>query len=187
MVRHCIIAFINQKLRISLYQFLIFSSFFPRSSHSQRTVKSTNSSGSSRIPIKRNSSLRKKKNVMNQYKSGTDEEEPQTLVIEPQIPPASPSKMPIRYAIFCFFDVSYLKHFFYVITAKQNLTICRFPYQDPTMVTLSMTSLRNITIILHVADLQWQKGRFCNEKRRQPNSGIKAVAGVPNQEPLPRQ
>ena len=100
MVRHCIIAFINQKLRISLYQFLIFSSFFPRSSHSQRTVKSTNSSGSSRIPIKRNSSLRKKKNVMNQYKSGTDEEEPQTLVIEPQIPPASPSKMPIRYAIF---------------------------------------------------------------------------------------
>ena len=125
---------------------------------------------------------------MNQYKSGTDEEEPQTLVIEPQIPPASPSKMPIRYARnFPFFRCRLLKAIFYVITAKQNLTICRFPYQDPTMVTLSMTSLRNITIILHVADLQWQKGRFCNEKRRQPNSGIKAVAGVPNQEPLPLQ
>lgn len=65
---------------VSRVEFSLF--FFSRSSHSQRTVKSTNSSGSSRIPIKRNSSLRKKKNVMSQYKSGTDEEEPQTLVIE---------------------------------------------------------------------------------------------------------
>ena len=37
---------------------------------------------------------------MNQYKSGTDEEEPQTLVIEPMQPPISPSKMPISQAEF---------------------------------------------------------------------------------------
>lgn len=74
-----------------------------RSAHSQRTVKSTNSSGSSRIPIKRNSSLRKKKDVMNQYKSGTDEEEPQTLVIErkpAKRPPRPPQNNPISQAEF---------------------------------------------------------------------------------------
>ena len=55
---------------------------FSRSAHSQRNVKSTNSSsGSSRIPIKRNSSLRAKRSS---YKSGTDEDEepPQSLLIE---------------------------------------------------------------------------------------------------------
>ena len=57
-----------------------------RSSHSGRTVKSTNSSGSSRIPIKRNSSLRSKKgegrNRLKYKSSCTDEEEPQTLIID---------------------------------------------------------------------------------------------------------
>ena len=62
--------------------------YFYRSAHSHRTVKSTNSSGgSSRIPIKRDSSLRAKRGSGShesghKYRSGTDEEEPQTLVIE---------------------------------------------------------------------------------------------------------
>ena len=42
---------------------------FHRSAHSQRTVVSTTSTGSSRIPIKRNSSLRRKKEVMDNYTS----------------------------------------------------------------------------------------------------------------------
>ena len=49
-------------------------------------MKSTNSSGSSRIPIKRNSSLRSKKgegrNRLKYKSSCTDEEEPQTLIID---------------------------------------------------------------------------------------------------------
>ena len=71
-----------------------------RSAHSQRTVKSTNSSGSSRIPIKRNSSLRSKKgegkNRLKYKSSCTDEEEPQTLIIDDHDVPGNKSKIGIR-------------------------------------------------------------------------------------------
>ena len=83
-----------------------------RSAHSQRTVKSTNSSGSSRIPIKRNSSLRSKKgegrNRLKYKSSCTDEEEPQTLIIDDHDVPGNKSKIGIRILLVKKFKITLL-------------------------------------------------------------------------------